>query len=233
VEKYDYEANVPMPNAGPDIAIIMQDKNITVVKGTAFHPNNDPLTYRWLEGEDELSTWQDVQENGEVCLDLSTAPNLSVGDHTVTLEVDDGQIIVSDEMVLTVFPDPEIEIVQAHVTGGGGGTGVHFYVGDMVTYNMGYDITGGDPEARYKVHGIAVARYPYCAGKKRRARGVEYIGPGAHTISFQKPVPGCADDPFFGPSGWTDVNWRIELKTEDGMTLDRDRLFTEEALVIH
>jgi hypothetical protein len=233
VEKYDYEAKAPVPNAGPDITIIIKDQNITVVQGTASDPNNDPLTYRWLEGENELSTWQDVQENGEACLDLSTVPNLSEGDHTVSLEVDDGQIIVSDEMVLTVFPDPKIEILQAHVTGGGGGTGVHFYVGDMVTYNMDYDITGGDPEAQYKVTSIAVAQYPYCAGMKRRARGVEYIGPGAHTISFQKPVPGCADDPFFGPSGWTDVNWRIVLKTEDGTTLDRDRLFTEEALVIH
>jgi hypothetical protein len=145
------------------------------------------------------------------------------------LEVDDGAYTASDNMVITVFPNPEIALVQASITGGIGGNGIHFYVGDMVTFTIEYEITGGNPADQYEVAGVAVPQYPYCTNNQRRATAVDLVGPGVHTISFQKRVPGCTDN-----SGWTVVKWRADLRTEDGSILrDRDRLDTNDALVIY
>jgi hypothetical protein len=65
--------------------------------------DHDPLTYQWSEGPDPLSVWADVVD-GHCPLDLSTVSDLSVGDHTLTLEVTDGGFTSSDQMVLTVMP---------------------------------------------------------------------------------------------------------------------------------
>ncbi|MBW2173318.1 MAG: thrombospondin type 3 repeat-containing protein [Deltaproteobacteria bacterium] len=227
------DACEPIADAGSDLTIISEDQAITALQGAASDPNDDPCTFRWVEGETELSTWQAAGENGACYLDLNTVPSFSSGDHTLTLEVDDGADTASDNMVITVFPNPEIQLIGASVTGGFGGNGVHFYVGDTATFNIDYEITGGDPQARYEVTGVAVPQYPYCTNNKRRARTVEYVGPGTHPILFQKAVPACADDPNHGPSGWTDVKWRVDLRTEDGITLhDRDSLTMDEAIVI-
>ncbi len=225
------DACEPIADAGSDLTIISGDQAITVLQGAASDPNDDPCTFRWVEGGTELSTWQAAGENGACYLDLNTVPSFSSGDHTLTLEVDDGAYTASDNMVITVFPNPEIALVQASITGGIGGNGMHFYVGDMVTFTIEYEITGGNPADQYEVAGVAVPQYPYCTNNQRRARTVEYVGPGVHTISFQKRVPGCADN-----SGWTVVKWRVDLRqdTEDGSILrDRDRLDTNDALVIY
>jgi hypothetical protein len=223
------DACEPIADAGSDRTIISGDQAITVLQGAASDPNDDPCTFRWVEGETELSTWQAAGENGECYLDLNTVPSFSSGDHTLTLEVDDGTYTASDNMVMTVFPDPEIALIQASVTGGIGSNGIYFYVGDMVTFTIEYEITGGNPADQYEVAGVAVPQYPYCTNNQRRATAVDLVGPGVHTISFQKRVPGCADS-----SGWTVVKWRVDLRTEDGSILrDRDRLDTNDALVIY
>ncbi|UCG81792.1 MAG: hypothetical protein JSV60_05845, partial [Desulfobacterales bacterium] len=222
------DACEPIPDAGPDLEIVSMDQAITVIQGAVSDPNGDPLTFRWLEGETELSAWQDAGEGGEAYLDLNTVPIFSSGDHTLTLEVNDGQFAVSDDMVVRVFPDPEIQLIQVSITGGFGANGIHFYVGDMVTFGIDYQITGGIPGAQYEVTGVAVPQYPYCTNTQRRATAVDYVGSGVHTISFQKMVHSCADN-----SGWTVVKWRVDLRTDDGSILrDRGRLDTNDAIVI-
>jgi hypothetical protein len=92
----------PEANAGDDLAITSEDQDITVVQGTATDPDNDPLTYRWLEGETVLLDSADVGENGEAHLDLSLVQGFSIGEHILTLEVNDGQATSSDEMRLII-----------------------------------------------------------------------------------------------------------------------------------
>jgi hypothetical protein len=224
------DACEPIADAGSDLTIISGDQAITVLQGAASDPNDDPCTFRWVEGETELSTWQAAGENGACYLDLNIVPSFSSGNHTLTLEVNDGAFTVSDEMVITVFPDPEIQLVAGNVTGGGGGAEITFCVGDTVTYNIAYEITGGDPAAQYKVVGIAEAEYPCQDENKRKGRAVENIGPGpgAHTMSFQKTVPNCAEG-----ADRPGVNWSVRLKTEDSTLLDIDKLYTGQALHIN
>lgn len=92
----------PLPNAGPNLTILSEDQYFTILHGTATDPDNDTLSYRWVEGATELSQWQNVVPSGEAYLDLSTVPYFSIGQHTLTLEVDDGMVISTDEMILTI-----------------------------------------------------------------------------------------------------------------------------------
>jgi hypothetical protein len=224
------DACEPIADAGPDVEIVSGDQAITVIQGAVSDPNGDPLTFRWLEGATELSGWQDAGQGGEAYL---TIAGFSLGNHTLTLEVNDGEFTVSDDMVVRVFPNPEIQLIQASITGGFGANGIHFYIGDMVTFGIDYQITGGIPGAQYEVTGVAVPQYPFCTNTQRRATAVDHVGSGVvHTISFQKRVPACADDPYSDPD-WTVVKWRVDLKTDDGSILrDRDRLDTDDALAI-
>ncbi|MCD6250197.1 MAG: DUF1566 domain-containing protein [candidate division Zixibacteria bacterium] len=96
----------PTANAGPNLTISIKEQDLTIVQGTATDPDNDLLTYRWLEEGTELFTWEEVGLNGEAYLDLSLVPNFSIGEHTLTLEVSDGQVTSLDEMLLTVSPLP-------------------------------------------------------------------------------------------------------------------------------
>jgi hypothetical protein len=93
-------------DAGSGLAIFSEDQSSTVIQGTAIDPDDDSLTYRWLEAEAVLSEWWDVGPNGEANLDLSTIPNLPIGEHVLTLEVNDGRAVSSDQMVLAVNPNP-------------------------------------------------------------------------------------------------------------------------------
>jgi|GEM_PF-1234801 len=94
--------NPPYANAGLNLAILSEEQNSTVITGFASDPDGDDLTYRWIEGENELLGWTPVGPNGEACLDLSMIAAFSFGEHTLTLEVSDGQAVASDEMILTV-----------------------------------------------------------------------------------------------------------------------------------
>jgi len=129
----------PVANAGDNLAIASEYQHMIVIQGTATDLDNDLLTYRWLKGETELSTWEQVGSNGEASLDLSTVSNLSIGAHTLTLEVSDGQATSTDDMILTVdnsAPNPAptgggVYEISTPVTLGGQ---VSDFDGDVVNY---------------------------------------------------------------------------------------------------
>ncbi|MFC1783850.1 NosD domain-containing protein, partial [Planctomycetota bacterium] len=100
------ENSPPVPDAGDNIQISSADQYYTVLSGMAADPDEDPLQYRWLEGEVVLLDWTAVGAIGDAYLDLSTLPYFSLGIHTLTLEVSDGQLIGSDGMILTIDNSP-------------------------------------------------------------------------------------------------------------------------------
>jgi parallel beta-helix repeat protein len=105
----------PVANAGDNIQITSANQAYTVIQGTATDPAGDPLTYRWLEANDVLLDWSNVGVNGQAYLDLGTLPYFTIGNHTLTLEVSDGQFTDSDEMILTVQNSPpEAQAAPAH-----------------------------------------------------------------------------------------------------------------------
>ncbi|MFC1895626.1 hypothetical protein ACFL0Q_03045 [Thermodesulfobacteriota bacterium] len=97
-----FELSLPTANASENLNISSETQVLTVIHGLASDPDNDPLTYRWLEGTSEVSASQPVGEFGEAYLDLSTVPHFSIGQHTLTLEVSDGQATATDDMILTI-----------------------------------------------------------------------------------------------------------------------------------
>lgn len=137
----------PVADAGGNITIAGKDQNSTIVHGMASDPDGDPLTYRWLEGTTELSSWQDVGSNGEAYLDLSTVSPFSLGQHTLTLEVSDGQATSSDDMILTI----DNSAPHAAPTGGG----VYGY-GDVVSLGGQVSDFDGDTLSYEWLEGVYV-----------------------------------------------------------------------------
>jgi hypothetical protein len=127
--------------------------------------------------------------------------------------------------------DVQVHLIRAYITGGfSGSKGARFFAGkgvpyNTVTYNMEYEITGGDAGTLYKVIGIAKPKYgEICPAKKRIARGTDIQGQGTHTLTFDKRVPRCTVNGVDGQK-WINVKWKITLKTEDGsVVLDRHML---------
>ncbi|MFC1738457.1 hypothetical protein ACFL1G_05330 [Planctomycetota bacterium] len=97
----------PVADAGDNLVIASADQAYTMLYGMATDPDGDLLDYRWLEGEQVLLDWSAVGAGGEAYLDLGTLPYfISIGNHTLTLEVYDGQITTSDDMILTIQNSP-------------------------------------------------------------------------------------------------------------------------------
>jgi hypothetical protein len=94
--------HIPTANAGENIAIPSENQYMTVIEGMASDPDDDALTYRWFEGTTSLSSWQYTGSNGEAYLNLNSFGYFSIGEHTLTLEVNDGQVTSSDDMILTI-----------------------------------------------------------------------------------------------------------------------------------
>ena len=113
----------PTANAGENISISSEEQVNIVLQGFAADPENDSLTFRWLEGTEVLAAGS-VGANGEAYLDLSTVPYFSIGEHTLTLEVSDGQTTSTDEMILTV------DNSAPHPAPSGGGS---YEIGNPVT----------------------------------------------------------------------------------------------------
>jgi N-acetylneuraminic acid mutarotase len=127
----------PTANAGANVEVTSEQLGATVIQGMASDPDNDPLTYRWLEGAAALVGWQPVNA-GQAYLALADL-SLSAGTHTLTLEVSDGKATASASMILT------IDNSASHAAPTGAGTyeaGLPVYLagqvsdfdGDMLTY---------------------------------------------------------------------------------------------------
>ncbi len=124
----------PVADAGVNVSIHSSQQLNTTLSGTATDPDNDPLTYRWLEGTTELLASTTVV-GGDASLDLSILSPFIIGEHTLTLEVSDGQAATTDEMVLTVENSPPV------VAASGGGT---FQLGSNITLRGNVSDFDGD-----------------------------------------------------------------------------------------
>jgi hypothetical protein len=149
----------PIADAGENITIPSENQYVTVIEGTATDPDNDSLTYRWLEGTTELSTGNVT--NGEAYLNLNSLEYFSIGVHTLTLEVSDDQATASDDMILTIdnsapHPAPTGSGVYEIFTPVTLGGDVSDFDGDLLTFEWlegsdllfsGFQSTvqGGDP----------------------------------------------------------------------------------------
>ncbi len=113
----------PSADAGPDISVSAADLSSTVILGTATDPDSDILYYTWREEATDLTISQLVH-GGLAYLDFSALSSLSIGTHTLTLEVEeagvanalDNPLSASDTMLLTVTNSPP------NVVATGGGT---------------------------------------------------------------------------------------------------------------
>jgi Leucine-rich repeat (LRR) protein len=132
----------PVAVAGGNLIIGSTEQSITTLQGTATDPDGDPLTYRWLEGTTELlASTSVVAGPPSAPLDLSFVSPLSIGAHTLTLEVDDGTVTATDDMILTIENSPPV------VAPSGGGT---FQLGDNITLSGNVaDFDGDDLNYRW------------------------------------------------------------------------------------
>jgi hypothetical protein len=99
--------------------ISSSEQSTTSVLGQASDPEEEPIEYRWLEGETVLLGWTTVSTPPQAYLDLSTLPPFSVGDHTLTLEVREttGDMLeASDDMTLRILAAPEITEITIEPT---------------------------------------------------------------------------------------------------------------------
>jgi len=111
--------NYPVADANDNIQISSSEQGYTVIQGTGTDPDGDSLEYCWLEGAQLLCDWTAVGSSDEAYLDLGTLPYFTIGNHTLTLEVSDGQLTATDEMVLTndnsppeAQPAPSYQVVE-------------------------------------------------------------------------------------------------------------------------
>jgi len=104
---FKYNVLGPAADAGPDVAIYTSEQAMTVIAGTATHTvAGTSMEYRWLEGSNVLKDWTAVVD-GQANLTLAAVvPALSIGSHTLTLEVKDTALTVSDTMILVVANTP-------------------------------------------------------------------------------------------------------------------------------
>lgn len=92
----------PTVEAGPAILFASEDQNAVTIQGSASDADGGPLTYRWLEDTTVLQSSQPVDGSGNSPLSLATVPPLSIGAHTLILEVTDGTSTVTDTVVVSV-----------------------------------------------------------------------------------------------------------------------------------
>lgn len=132
-------SSAPVVDAGQNMSVKSVDLSSTIVRGMATDPDSTALTYRWLEGTTILLDWQPVGPGGEAVLNLGSITPLSIGDHTLTVEVSDGEATSTDDMIITVANSAP----HAAPTGGGTyevgsqailGGQVSDFEGDRLTY---------------------------------------------------------------------------------------------------
>lgn len=92
----------PVADAGDNLTITSDEVGTTTINGSASDVDQDDyLEYCWKKGEEILVDWTPVPENGVCPLTLASFP-FTLGTHTLTLEVTDGQDFASDDMVLSI-----------------------------------------------------------------------------------------------------------------------------------
>jgi len=118
----NYQYAAPTANAGGNVSVDCESVANTVIHGTATDQDlSATLTYRWQEGQTVLLDWTPVGQSGDCPLALDTVmPPLQDGAHTLTLEVTDGQTIVTDNMTLTITNSAFLVL---HSFAGGAGDG--------------------------------------------------------------------------------------------------------------
>ncbi|GAX59310.1 uncharacterized protein SCALIN_C01_0241 [Candidatus Scalindua japonica] len=99
----------PTADAGDNLDILTSEQSGTTLAGIANDIDvEDSLNYRWLEGSTVLLS-STLVSGGAAPLDLSTLSAFSIGEHTLTLEVEDGiNTPVTDVMVLTIANSPPV-----------------------------------------------------------------------------------------------------------------------------
>jgi len=107
----------PKANAGLDVSIYTSEQAMTTIAGTATHTTpGTAMQYRWLKGGTALQDWTAVVD-GAASLNLaSPVPALSIGDHTLKLEVTDGTLTSSDTMILTLLNTPPVAVDDSGLT---------------------------------------------------------------------------------------------------------------------
>jgi len=176
------QANTPpIANAGENISILSEYQDTFVIHGAATDPDGDAMTYRWLKEQTELIPWQDVI-NGEANLYLNDLTNFENGQHTLTLEVNDGATITSDNMILTIDNSAPhsapsgagvYEINSAVVLGGF----VSDFDGDTLEYKW--------IENSYVIHSSSIESILGGSPVELPAYTVSNLGIGTHTISLE------------------------------------------------
>ncbi|MCK5229974.1 MAG: LamG domain-containing protein, partial [Desulfobulbaceae bacterium] len=170
----------PVANAGSNLAITSEQQCEAIIEASASDLDNDPLTYRWLEGQTEILAWTPVGPNSEAYLDLCTV-SLGLGQHTLTLEVSDGKATAKDDMLLTI--DNSAPTVAP--TGGG-------------TYQVGAPIMVGgqvsDFDGDLLTHTWSEGMMTYCDGVVQSLEGgipvnlpncvLPSLGLGPHTVTL-------------------------------------------------
>lgn len=106
----------PSAVAGPNMFITSEVVAATILHGQASDPDGDILTYRWKEGSSELMAYAPVGPNGEADLPLSSVSQFSIGPHMLTLEVSDGLVTATNQMVLTVANAAPVAAINGSAT---------------------------------------------------------------------------------------------------------------------
>jgi len=182
------ENTAPVADAGENIQIVSSEQAGTVLCGSASDADEDALQYRWLEGEEVLLGWSDVDPNGRACLELGTLPYMAVGNHPLSLEVTDGQATVTDEMILTIDnsppeaqPAPSSQVVEVGIDPIVVVADVSDFDGDTLTYEWRKDgimLESGSVET---VPGGGAVAIPDC----NVPAGDERFGVGEHEIELK------------------------------------------------
>jgi hypothetical protein len=93
----------PIANAGPDVTINTEQVAATTIQGTATDSDTAyTLICHWIVNGNPQTVWTNAGPNGECPLGVS-ALLLGIGEHTLALEVNDGQATsLPDAMILTI-----------------------------------------------------------------------------------------------------------------------------------
>jgi hypothetical protein len=164
-------------DAGENLTITSEEQCQTVIEGSGEYASE----FRWLKGETVLLGWTSLGIYNEADLDLCHLP-LGIGQHTLTLEVRDGNWIARDDMILTIGNS------APHAAPSGGGK---YEIGSPITVGGQVSDFDGDLLTYTWSKG---AEDPFCSGTVNTIAGGEPVdlppfdlpelGLGEHTITL-------------------------------------------------